>query len=220
MTDPDLDALYPFLTAQSADGLEQGLADSVRRKVEDHQQAVGAFFDQCSGQLIAAAHALADVYRNGGKLFTMGNGGSSCDAAHVAVEFLHPVTPGRVALSAHHLGADGPMISAVANDIGYAQVFARQLIALARPGDALLGLSTSGNSHNLIAAFERAKRIGLVTIGLCGTGGGDMAKAGLDHCLVVPTDSIHRIQESHLLAYHMLWDLVHTILAADRAAPR
>ena len=91
-----------------------------------------------------------------------------------------------------------------------------RLIALGRPGDCLIGLSTSGNSDNLIKAFHKAKEMGIKTIGLAGMDGGEMIKANLDHCLVVETDSIHRIQECHVTIYHILWDLVHTFLADDR----
>jgi D-sedoheptulose 7-phosphate isomerase len=147
----------------------------------------------------------------------MGNGGSSCDAAHIAVEFLHPITAGRPALSAMNLDADIAMLTAVANDVGFSHVFVRQLIAWARSGDALIGVSTSGNSENLLAAFAKAKELGLVTIGLSGMDGGAMAKsADVDHCLTVRTHSIHRIQETHVAIYHILWDLVHTLLADRR----
>ena len=93
----------------------------------------------------------------------------------------------------------------------------RPLIALARRGDGLIGFSTSGNSENILAAFAKARQMGLTTIGLTGHDGGKMAQsADLDHCLVVPSDSIHRIQETHVAIYHILWDLVHTLLAEDR----
>jgi len=107
-------------------------------------------------------------------------------------------------------------MTAVANDVGYAQIFVRQVIAQAREGDGLIGLSTSGNSDNLIRAFKKAKEMGVATIGMAGMSGGEMAKAGLNHCLVVETDSIHRVQECHVAIYHILWDLVHTLLADDR----
>jgi D-sedoheptulose 7-phosphate isomerase len=98
-------------------------------------------------------------------------------------------------------------------------VFVRQLVAQARAGDGLIGISTSGNSANLIAAFAKAKEMGLATIGLAGGDGGRMRAAGLvDHLLVVPSDSIHRVQECHVAAYHILWDLVHTLLASDRGS--
>lgn len=216
MTDPDLAALYPFLAAGTPAGLEEGLRDSIRMKAQDHERVVAAFFAAQGADVVAAARTIARAYQGGGRLFAMGNGGSSCDAAHIAVEFLHPVTTGRPALPAQDLGGDTAMISAVANDVGYAHVFARQLIALGRHGDVVLGLSTSGNSANLLSGFERARAMGIATIGLCGTDGGAMARAGLDHCLVVPSDSIHRVQEVHLVIYHVLWDLVHTLLAAER----
>ena len=155
----------------------------------------------------------------GGRLFSMGNGGSSCDASHIAVEFVHPITAGRPALAAINLVADIAMISAVGNDVGFDQVFVRQIIAQAKAGDGLIGISTSGNSANLISAFAKAKEMGLATIGLAGGDGGKMKASGVvDHCLVVPTTSIHRIQECHVAAYHILWDLVHTLLADDRGS--
>jgi len=109
------------------------------------------------------------------------------------------------------------MLTAVGNDVGFRHVFVRQLIAWARAGDALIGVSTSGNSANLLAAFAKAKEIGLVTIGLAGMDGGAMGKSpDIDHCLIVRTNSIHRIQETHVAIYHILWDLVHTLLADQR----
>src|SRR5258707_1331102 len=113
--------------------------------------------------------------RHDGRLFAMGNGGSSCDAAHIAVEFLHPVTTGRPALTAINLVADTAMMTAVGNDVGFGLIFVRQLVAQARSGDALIGVSTSGNSENLLAAFAKAQEMGLLTIGLSGHDGGRMA---------------------------------------------
>ena len=147
----------------------------------------------------------------------MGNGGSSCDAAHIAVEFLHPVTAGRQALPAINLSADQAMMTAVGNDVGFEHIFVRQLVAHGQVGDGLIGISTSGNSDNLLRAFQKAKDMGILTIGLTGGSGGAMATTpSIDHCLIVPTKSIHRIQECHVLIYHILWDLVHTLLAKDR----
>ena len=91
-------------------------------------------------------------------------------------------------------------------------------IAQARAGDGLVGISTSGNSDNLVKAFLKAKEMGVTTIGLAGMSGGEMEKIGLDHCLVVETDSIHRVQECHVIIYHILWDLVHTLLADNRGS--
>jgi D-sedoheptulose 7-phosphate isomerase len=109
------------------------------------------------------------------------------------------------------------MITAVGDDVGFGHIFVRQVIAQVGPGDGLVGFSTSGNSENILAAFAKAKELGAVTIGFAGYDGGKMASSpALDHCLVVESDSIHRIQETHVAIYHILWDLVHTLLAEDR----
>ncbi len=210
--------LYPFLHGekQDPDALNKALISSVTRKVEDHHKVMLGFFAKNSQAVVDTAAAIADVYRQNGRLFTMGNGGSSCDASHLSVEFLHPVTAGRQALSAVDLTCDTTMLTAVGNDVGFSNIFVRQIIAQGRSGDGLVGLSTSGNSDNLIKAFRKAKKMGLTTIGMAGMNGGEMAEAGLDHCLIVETDSIHRIQECHVAIYHILWDLVHTLLADDR----
>lgn len=217
----ELSGLYPFLHGKAQDPvkLNAALLHSVAEKSRDTRETNERFFKDHAQVLVSAAQALANVYRNGGKLYSMGNGGSSCDASHVAVEFVHPVTAGRPALAATNLVADLAMISAVGNDLGFDHVFVRQLIAHARKGDALIGISTSGNSQNLIAAFVKAKEMGIATIGLTGGDGGRMQSSGaVDHCLVVPSTSIHRIQECHVIAYHILWDLVHTLLADDRGS--
>jgi D-sedoheptulose 7-phosphate isomerase len=218
---PTLQALYPFLHGERQDAarLDAALLESIDQKAQASIEAKRAFFCAHGAAVAAVAHAIAEVYQRNGKLFAMGNGGSSCDASHIAVEFLHPITAGRPALTAINLVADTAMMTAVGNDVGFAHIFVRQLVAQARRGDALIGISTSGNSDNLLAAFAKARELGLVTIGLSGHDGGRMAAPGvLDYCLVVPSDSIHRIQETHVAIYHILWDLVHTLLADDRGA--
>lgn len=218
-TDAALRGLYPFLHGQpqDADKLDATLLESIRQKAGDSIACKQRFFEENGTRIVAMAHAIAAIYRRDGRLFTMGNGGSSCDAAHVAVEFLHPITAGRPALAAVNLVADTAMLTAVGNDVGMDHVFVRPLIAHARAGDGLIGISTSGNSANLMAAFVKARDMGLVTIGLSGHDGGEMARSqALDHCLVVESDSIHRIQETHVAIYHILWDLVHTLLADSR----
>jgi D-sedoheptulose 7-phosphate isomerase len=217
----ELKALYPFLHGgkQDAARLDAALLHSVAEKARDSRETSERFFAEQATELVAAAKSIAQVYRRGGRLFCMGNGGSSCDAAHVTVEFAHPVTAGRPALAAVNLAADPAMISAVGNDVGFEHIFVRQLVAQGRAGDGLIGISTSGSSPNLIAAFVKANEMGIVTVGLAGSDGGRMRTCGVvDHCLVVPTTSIHRIQESHVAAYHILWDLVHTLLADERGS--
>lgn len=219
--DPALHSLYPFLHGGAKDPVAEqaGLLESVRRKAADSVAVKQAFFDQHAEDVVTVARAIADCYRAGGMLLSMGNGGSSCDASHIAVEFQHPVTAGRPALPAINLTVDTAMMTAVGNDVGFAHIFLRQIEAKARRGDCLIGFSTSGNSDNLMAAYAKAKQMGLTTIGLAGMSGGEMAASPhVDHCLVVDTDSIHRIQECHLAIYHIMWDLVHTLLADRRGS--
>lgn len=211
--------LYPFLhgARQDAARLGEALLESVRQKSRDSVSVKEKFFAENGEKIVETARAVAAVYEAGGKLLTMGNGGSSCDAAHVAVEFQHPVTAGRPALTAINLVCDTAMMTAVGNDVGFAHIFTRQIIAQGKKGDAVVGISTSGNSDNLVNAFAKAKELGLVTIGFAGGDGGQMKSGGaVDHCLVVPSDSIHRIQECHVALYHILWDLTHTLLADRR----
>jgi D-sedoheptulose 7-phosphate isomerase len=219
MSDDGLRALYPFLHGGAKDPQREqaALIESVERKAADSVAAKQAFFAANAEALVAAARAIAGVYAGGGRLFSMGNGGSSCDAAHFAVEFQHPVTAGRPALPAMNLVADTAMLTAVGNDVGIRHVFLRQLQAHGRAGDGVVGFSTSGNSDNLLAAFTKARELGMVTVGLAGGDGGEMRASGLvDHLLAVTSDSIHRVQEVHVACYHILWDLVHTLLADRR----
>lgn len=216
-----LSALYPFLHNKDKDPVQdkKGLLESIKQKSAESITVKQHFFAANAESLLEAARAIAGVYANAGRMYAIGNGGSSCDAAHFCVEFQHPVTAGRPALPAMNLLSDTAMISAVANDVGYENIFVRQLSAHARPGDGLIGFSTSGNSNNLMSAFEKAKEMKLTTLGLAGADGGDMKRSGLvDHCLVVESDSIHRVQEVHVSCYHIIWDLVHTLLSDSRGS--
>jgi D-sedoheptulose 7-phosphate isomerase len=219
LEDPTLAGLYPFLAGGTgpARDLDTALLQSVRLKARESIEVKQRFFEENGDTVLATARAIAGVYRGGGRLFTMGNGGSSCDAAHIAVEFQHPITAGRPALAATNLSDNIAVITAVGNDVGFKHVFLRQVIAQVRAGDGLIGVSTSGNSENLLMAFNAAKERGAATIGLTGGDGGRMARVpDVDHCLVVRSDSIHRIQETHVALYHILWDLTHTLLADYR----
>lgn len=218
-SDENLQALYPFLHGQPKDAASENdaLLESVRQKARHSVDTKRGFFDTNAQALVDAAATLAACYRRGGKLLSMGNGGSSCDASHVAVEFQHPVTAGRPSLPAFNLVNDNAFFSAVANDVGVRHVFARQVEAHGKADDCLIGFSTSGNSANLIAGFAKARELGLASIGFAGGDGGEMKSSGLlTHCLVVETDSIHRVQEVHVACYHILWDLTHTLLADHR----
>lgn len=221
MTKPLVDdfshSFYPFLheDRKEPEDLKAQLAFSIKEKARESSDVKFRFFEENKERIIAASLDLAKAFHRERKLLVCGNGGSATDAQHIAVEFMHPVTVGRKALPAVCLTNDMAMVTAVANDVGFDDVFTRQIIALGKEGDVLLGISTSGNSENLINAFATARRMKLITIGFAGADGGRMMAASeelLDHCLTVPTSSIHRIQETHVALYHIMWDLVHTLL--------
>jgi len=215
----ELKSLYPFLHDQKKDPASENCAllESVKQKSAHSIDVKQRFFESHAQDLVDAAQTLANCYRNGGKLLSMGNGGSSCDASHIAVEFQHPVTAGRPSLPAFNMNNDNAFFSAVANDVGIKHVFTRQIEAHGKAEDCLIGFSTSGNSENLIAGFNKAHDMGIASIGFAGGNGGEMKSSGLlQHCLVVDTDSIHRVQEVHVACYHILWDLTHTLLADFR----
>ena len=218
-TSTDLTGLYPHMAGAVPDAskLDAALREALLAKCRDSVEVKSHFFETHADELMRAAHLLADSFRSGGRLYTMGNGGSACDAAHIAVEFQHPVTAGRPALPAQNLAQDMAMISAVGNDVGFGEVFARQMPGLIRPGDVALGVSTSGNSANVLRGLEVARSLGARTLALAGGNGGTMARAAsVELCLTVGSDSIHRVQETHVAIYHVLWDLVHSLLADDR----
>src|SRR5690606_36019312 len=150
----------------------------------------------------------------GARLWTMGNGGSACDAMHAAVEFLHPILEKRPALPAAALVADAATLTAIGNDRGFALVFADQLRRCAGPGDIALGISTSGHSANVLRGLEAARELGLLTIAFAGRDGGEIADVA-DFAFVVPSFSIHRIQEAHVLLLHLLWDQLQVALRQD-----
>lgn len=211
-------AFYPFLHEENAkpqelmDELRFSLMEKARESVEVKQR----FFEENKDEILNASLIIAKAYHRGRKLLVCGNGGSATDAQHVAVEFMHPITVGRKALPAICLNNDMAMVTAVANDVSFADVFVRQIIALGNEGDVLIAISTSGNSENLLHAFQTARKMKLATIGFAGNDGGKtqaMKEQGLiDFCFTVPTSSIHRIQESHVTLYHIIWDLVHEFL--------
>ncbi len=211
-------SFYPFLHQddKQPEELTEQLRFSLLEKVRESVEVKSKFFEEHQDTILAASLLLAKAFHRGRKMLVCGNGGSATDAQHVAVEFMHPVIVGRKALPAICLTSDMAMVTAVANDVGFDDIFTRQIIALGVEGDVLLGISTSGNSENLAHAFATARRMKLSTIGFAGGDGGKMAELSasgrLDFCLTVPTSSIHRIQETHVALYHVMWDMVHTFM--------
>ncbi len=215
--DPFSDFLYPFLEEQdgqsraSLDAVLDEVRGSTLQKASEIVSMRQAFFDEQGENLIAAAEDMARSFANGGKLLSFGNGGSATDAQDIAADFLNP-GDGHRPLPAISLTNDIGVVTAVGNDVGFDNVFTRQIIAFGQPGDIALGFSTSGQSPNLMAAFEQAKKMKLVTIGIVGYDGGKMARAGLDHCFIVRSTYTPRIQEVQATIYHTLWELTHHIL--------
>ena len=149
------------------------------------------------------ARALADALAGGGKLLVMGNGGSAADAQHIAAELVGRFKLERPGLPAIALSTDSSILTAWSNDYSFDTVFSRQVEALARPGDIVWGISTSGNSVNVVRAFEAARTMGATTLGLLGRDGGRLLALS-DHAIVVPLAETDRIQTAHLLIYHAL----------------
>jgi D-sedoheptulose 7-phosphate isomerase len=169
------------------------------------------FFADNAEAVVRCAGDMAERLKAGGKILSFGNGGSASDALHIAVEFTNPVIKERPPLPAMSLNADVSIVTSLANDFDYSEIFSRQVEVYAKPGDVLIGLSSSGSSPNVVKAFEAGKRLGLLTIALTGKGGGTCAGL-VDYAFAAPAQNILRIQECHLTLYHILWDMVHTLL--------
>lgn len=162
---------------------------------------------QQSDKIEAAANYFIDAYKSGKKVIAFGNGGSAADAQHLVAELVGRYKLERVGLPAIALTTDSSILTAIANDYGYDKVFERQIEANATPGDVILGISTSGNSPNVLLAIEKAKSLNAITIGLTGNDGGKLNEI-CDLCIVVPSNNTPRIQESHIAIIHTLCELL------------
>lgn len=190
------------------------MKDAILRKARESAEVKEAFFRAEADRIEGLARAMAAAFERGARLYVMGNGGGATDAQHVAVEFCHPIIEKRRPLPAIALTTDTALLTAISNDRDFAKVFGDQLRTHARRGDMALALSTSGQSPNLVQALDVARDLGLMTIAFTGKDGGRLA-ALADHAFVVPSFSIHRIQETHVALYHVVWDLVHVVLGED-----
>jgi D-sedoheptulose 7-phosphate isomerase len=211
-----VESLYPFLYASTSDlpaVLEEVRRSTVAKAAEimELRRVVSAR----DGARIAACAAEAAIrFAAGGRLLAFGNGGSATDAQQVASLYLYPGGRSRP-LPAYSLASDTAVVTALCNDVGVDVVFARQIAAFGRKQDIAVGLSTSGNSQNLLRAFDEASRRGMLTIGFSGYEGGKMAELdSIDYLFVAPSSSVHRIQEAQTTVYNVLWEL--TLAALDR----
>jgi len=191
--------------------LQEAVADSIDLK--------SRFFAGQGEAVVAAARELAGVFKAGGKALLFGNGGSAADAQHLAAEFVNRFQIERVPLAALALTTDTSIITAVANDYDFREVFAKQVRALGRKGDLAWGLSTSGNSPNVVAGLQAARELGLHTLALSGGEGGPVAAAAA-LALVVPSRNTPRIQEVHITIGHIMCDLVDFLLFPEKFAER
>lgn len=207
---------YPFLFEGGKASLEDVLAQvrhSTLEKIREVTTLRRMTLESSGEQIIAAGREMARAFANGATLLTFGNGGSTTDAQDLVAELLTPPFSDWLPLPAIALTNDIAVVTAVGNDVGFENIYVRQIIAFGRPGDIAFGISTSGNSTNVLLAFEQAKRQGLLTIGLSGYDGGKMMRsAAVDVCINAPSDHIPRIQEAHATAYHALLEVIHALL--------
>ena len=184
------------------------IASTVAHSIEVKER----YFAEHAGEVLRAADLIADSFRAGGKLLLFGNGGSAADAQHIAGEFVNRFHhQDRKAMPALALSTDGGVLTCVANDTGFEQVFARQVEAFGARGDVLLAITTSGNSPNVIAAADRARAKEMRVVGMLGRDGGRV-RALCDLALVVPSADTQRVQETHNLIGHIICDLVEQTL--------
>ena len=179
----------------------------IAKEFEAHLKTIQAVIGKMETSLQEAANLLVNTLKNGNKALLCGNGGSAADAQHIAAELTGRYKTERRGLPAIALTTDTSALTAISNDYGYAKVFDRQVEALANKGDLLIGISTSGNSDNIISALECAKALGCHTIGFSGRDGGTMNQV-CDINLVVPSNDTPRIQEIHILLGHTLCQIV------------
>jgi D-sedoheptulose 7-phosphate isomerase len=179
--------------------------ERIRESLAESVRVVAHLADLAPG-IERAGRALADTLARGGKILLCGNGGSAADCQHVATELCVRYLAQRRALPAVALTTDTSILTAAGNDLGFEEVFARQVEALGSPGDVLVAISTSGRSANVLRAVDVAKRAGLVTIGLTGSGGGSLG-GRVDHWIEVPSTHTPRIQEAHLVIEHLLCEM-------------
>jgi len=191
------------------------LAAKARKTIADSAQVKACFAERAAPDVAQAARLVAECLERGGKVLLCGNGGSAADAQHIAGELVGRFKLERPAFHAVALTTDTSILTAVANDYGFDEVFARQVEGLGAPGDVLLGYSTSGNSANVLQAIAKAKAIGMHVVGLTGSGGGAMAQR-CDVCIKAPCDDTPTVQECHAAAGHAICGLVEQMLCEGK----
>jgi D-sedoheptulose 7-phosphate isomerase len=186
--------------------LERAQVDQAFARRAEATEALG----RDARRIAAACHAMAERFHRGGRLISFGNGPAAADAAHLAVEFVHPVIVGKRALPAISLTNDAATLTAIAKTGGFDETFAAQLRLLAAPQDIAIGLSSDGRCRNVQRGLEAAHELGLLTVALAGGDGGDIGRSpAVDHLLIAQSDDPCVVKEIHVTIYHVLWELVH-----------
>lgn len=215
---------YPFLFEGGKASIEDVLTQVRHSTLEKCREVIAlrrATLAESGARIVAAGQAMARAFAGGATLLAFGNGGSTTDAQDLVTELLNPPFPVWSPLPAIALTNDIAVVTAVGNDVGFTNIFSRQIIAYGRTGDIALGFSTSGNSANVLAALEQAKKQGLLTIGLTGYDGGKMLhSSALDYCINSPSDHVPRIQEAQATAYHALLEVIHAVLNEGNGASK
>jgi D-sedoheptulose 7-phosphate isomerase len=183
------------------------MINEIRKQLQGHRALFDVLERDMAGAIAKMAGLISTALENGNKLLVMGNGGSAADSQHFVAEIVGRFKMERKALPAVALSTDTSILTAIGNDYGFEAIFSRQVEALAAPGDIVVGLSTSGNSPNVLKALNEARQRGCRTIGLLGKDGGSI-KGACDLALVVPSTDTPRIQESHITIIHIVCDLV------------
>ena len=180
----------------------------IQDQLNESAETKKKMFDACAGDILKAVDAIIKCYNNKGKVLLCGNGGSAADSQHIATELvIRMMNPNRRSLAAIALTTDSSMITAGGNDIGFENIFARQVEGLGNPGDVLIAISTSGKSENVNRAIAEAKKKGITVIGFLGKDGGP-SKAIVDIPIVIPSNDTQRIQEGHITVAHIICGIV------------
>jgi len=207
---------YPFLFEGGKASLADVLAQVRHSTLEKCREVIAlrrTTLEHSGKLIVSAGGAMARAFANGATLLAFGNGGSTTDAQDFVTELINPPFPAWSPLPAIALTNDIAVITGVGNDVGIDNIYARQVIAFGRPGDIALGISTSGNSTNVLVALEQAKKQGLLTVALAGYDGGKMMRSSaVDYCILSPSDHIPRIQEAQATAYHALIEVMYNLL--------
>lgn len=191
------------------------LKEAIKENMDEHFRVLQKMEDLLNDQIIFALDLILKCLRSNGTIFTCGNGGSASDSMHISSELVCRFKNERPPLKSISLSADSSILTSISNDYSYEDIFSRQIEALGEKNDLLIGISTSGNSKNIINAFKKAKQKNIKVVGLLGKSGGDAAKFA-DCSIVIPSNSTARIQEMHKLLYHIFCDLVEKELGYEK----